>query len=64
MNSKDLFVFLNTSNSNAIQTIAIREPRSTMTQLEKFHIVFLTEVYGFSYVANIIWTTPYPQIIN
>lgn len=36
MNMNDLFALLNTSNLSTIQTIAIWEPRSTMTQLEKF----------------------------
>jgi hypothetical protein len=51
MNTNDLFAFLKTSNSSAVQIITISEPRSTMTQLEKFHIVF-KRVDGFSLVAN------------
>lgn len=64
MNMNDLFAFLNTSNSSAIQTTATREPRSTMTQLEKFCIVFKRNApsYGCSSWAR---GQPLPpQIIN
>lgn len=35
MNMNDLFAFLNTSNSSAIQTTAIGAPGSTVTQLSE-----------------------------
>lgn len=41
----DLFALLNTSNSSAIQTHRHLRAGSTMTQLEKLHIVFKSNVW-------------------